>query len=158
MKHWRVSMSIGSIKTFTFTVNHINVTAGRKTIKQEENNLAFKYLVDIFVARMWLSTFFLFLFFFLYFRTIYRSLVEQPVCRWNVSVDRAATLRDRRVKFRREDSGIYHRKVPKKKEKNYRCFRSQSLKTSEEKLIITEQETVSSRFMAVWSFNGGLRR
>lgn len=82
IKHWRtgrVSISIGSIKTFT--VNHMNVTAGKKNENQRKNNLAFKYLVDIFVARLWLSTKFLFLSVFCGFclMTMYKPLVDQSV-------------------------------------------------------------------------------
>lgn len=47
----RVSMGVGRIKTlFSFTVNHMNLSAGKQT--RAKNDLAFKYLVDIFCGHV----------------------------------------------------------------------------------------------------------
>lgn len=52
------------------------------TKEQKQNNLAFKYLVDISVARTRLSTKLIYLSFFKnwYLMTMYKSLVEQSGC------------------------------------------------------------------------------
>lgn len=68
-----------SKQSFTFTVNHKNVTAG-KTKRNRKNHLAFKYLVDISccqdVAKYQANRFSVF---YVYVVTIYKSLVDQSV-------------------------------------------------------------------------------
>lgn len=49
-----VSISIGSIKTYIYSKSHEGCCEDTK--EQKQNNLAFKYLVDISVARTRLST------------------------------------------------------------------------------------------------------
>lgn len=49
-----VSISIGSIKTYIYSKSHEGYCEDTK--EQKQNNLAFKYLVDISVARTRLST------------------------------------------------------------------------------------------------------
>lgn len=78
----RVSVT-ASIKQFSFTVNHMNVLMGGKTKIKTIWHL--NIWLIFFVARMRLSTkLFLQVLFFLkmvYVMTIYKSLVDQSVCR-----------------------------------------------------------------------------